>query len=195
MSEIQEILSAIGNSRQAYAPSDDTFLMVDALSKIPLGDKEILDLGTGSGTLGLLCARRGAHATVADIDDSILRDVTRASRRLNLTIDSIRSDVFSHIRKRFDVILFNPPYLPSKQINDPAVDGGKRGRGFIDRFLGDLQLHLKYDGCALLLVSSLNDPSALVDRYHELSFSAVASRRLFFEELQVLLCKVRNLSA
>jgi len=195
MSEIQEILSAVGSSRQAYAPSDDTFLMVDALSKILLRDKEILDLGTGSGILGLLCARRGAHVTFADIDNSVLRNVTRASRKLNLTIDSIRSDVFSKIRKRFDVILFNPPYLPSKKINDPAVDGGKRGREFIDRFLGDLPLHLKHSGVALLLVSSFNDPSGLVDRYHELSFSAVVSRRLFFEELQVLLCKVRDLSA
>ena len=196
MSDIEEILSAIGKpSEQIYTPSDDTFLMIDVLSTISFHDKEVLDVGTGSGILGLLCAQKGAHVTVADIEDRVLENIRIAARILNLTIHTVRSDLFSEITARFDVVLFNPPYLPSGKIEDHAVDGGHFGIRFIDRFLADLSLHLKNDGFALLLVSSLNNPSAIVDRYRDLSFTVAASRKLFFEELQVLLCKLRDLSA
>ena len=196
MSDIQEILSAISRpSEGVYAPSDDTFLMIDALSTVSLRDKEVLDLGTGSGVLGLLCAQRGAHVTVADIEDSVLGTLRIAARRLNLSIAAVRSDIFSGVAARFDVVLFNPPYLPSDEIQDPAVDGGNRGRRLIDRFLGDLPLHLKKGGVALLLVSSLNDPDSIIDSNPKLSFSIATSRRLFFEELQVLMCKLRDLSS
>jgi release factor glutamine methyltransferase len=194
MSGIQEILSAIGKpSGGVYAPADDTFLMIDVLSTMSLRDKEVLDLGTGSGVLGLFCAKIGARVTVADIEDSALENVRTASRRLNLTIDLVRSDIFSAVTTRFDIVLFNPPYLPSDEIKDPAVDGGNNGRRLVDRFLAELSPHLKEDGVALLLVSSLNDPRAIIDSHRELSFNVAASRSLFFEELQVLSCKVRNL--
>lgn len=195
MSDIREILSAIsGLSEGAYAPSDDTFLMIDVLSTMPLHGKEVLDLGTGSGILGLFCAKMGAHVTVADIADSILDDVRTAARRLNLTIEAVRSDIFSSVTATFDIVLFNPPYLPSDEIKDPTVDGGNKGRHLVDRFLAQLSTHLKEDGSALLLVSSLNDPRTIIDSHRELSFSVAASRSLFFEELQVLLCNLRNLS-
>ncbi|MGD0423629.1 MAG: HemK2/MTQ2 family protein methyltransferase [Candidatus Bathyarchaeia archaeon] len=194
MPDIREILQAIGKpSGGVYAPSDDTFLMIDALSTMPLRGKEVLDLGTGSGMLGLFCAKMGARVTVADIEDSVLEKVRAAARRLNLVIEAVRSSIFSSVTARFDVVLFNPPYLPSDEIKDLAVDGGNEGRHLVDRFLEELSPHLKEDGCALLLVSSLNDPRAIIDSHRELSFSIAASRSLFFEELQVLLCKLRNL--
>jgi len=196
MSDIREILWAIsGLSEGAYAPSDDTFLMIDVLSKIPLHGQEVLDLGTGSGILGLFCAKMGAHVTVADIADSALENVRNAARRLNLMIEAVRSDIFSSVTATFDIVLFNPPYLPSDEIKDLTVDGGNKGRLLVDRFLAELSPHLKEDGFALLLVSSLNDPPMIIASHRELSFSVAASRSLFFEELQVLLCKLRNLSS
>jgi len=196
MSDIREILSAIGRpSGGVYAPSDDTFLMIDVLSTMPLRGKEVLDLGTGSGMLGLFCAKMGAHVTVADKENSALENVRAAASRLKLMMEAIRSDIFSSVTATFDIVLFNPPYLPSDEIKDPAVDGGNLGRHLVDRFLADLPRHLKKDGFGLLLVSSLNDPRAIIDGYRELSFSVAASRSFFFEELQVLLCKLRNLSS
>ena len=196
MPNIREILGAIGNpSGRVYAPSDDTFLMIDVLNTLSLSDKEVLDLGTGSGVLGLLCAQMGARVTVADIDDAALQNARIAARKLSLTIESLRSDVFSGVTARFDIVLFNPPYLPSDGITDRAVDGGIDGRRVLDRFLTELPVHLKKDGFALLLVSSLNDPFAVIDSHPELSFSVTASRSLFFEKLQVLSCKLRNFSS
>jgi len=169
--------------------------MIDVLSTMPLRGKEVLDLGTGSGMLGLFCAKMGAHVTVADIEDSALENVRNAARRLNLMIEAVRSDIFSSVTATFDIVLFNPPYLPSDEIKDLTVDGGNKGRHLVDRFLAELSPHLKEDGFALLLVSSLNDPPTIIASHRELSISVAASRSLFFEELQVLLCKLRNLSS
>jgi len=196
MSDIHEILSAIGKSSETtYSPSDDTFLMIDVLSKIPLHGKAVLDLGAGSGILGLFCAKMGARVTVADISDSALEEVRTAARRLNLTIEVVKSDVFSNITARFDLVLFNPPYLPSGEVKDPTVDGGSNGRRLVDPFLDELPRYLSDNGVALLLVSSLNNPGAIIDVHRGLSINVAASRKLFFEELQVLLCKLRNLSS
>ena len=196
MPNIREILGAIGKpSGNVYTPSDDTFLMIDVLNTLSLSDKEVLDLGTGPGVLGLLCAQMGARVTVADIDDVALENATTAARRLNLTVKALRSDVFSDVTARFDIVLFNPPYLPSDGTRDRAVDGGIGGRCLLDRFLIELPVHLKKNGYALLLVSSLNNPAAVIDHHPELSFSEAASRSLFFEKLQVLLCKPRKLSS
>ena len=196
MANIQEILNAIGRLPvDVYAPSDDTQLMIDALHTLSLRDKEVLDVGTGSGLLGLVCAQLGAHVTVVDIEDSALKNAETAARKLNLTIKATKSDIFSNVASRFDIVLFNPPYLPSDEVRDRAVDGGPEGRELTDRFLKELPLHLKKDGFALLLVSRVNKPRAILDSHPELSFTVLATRSLFFEELQVLLCKLRNLSS
>jgi release factor glutamine methyltransferase len=196
MANIHEILNAIGRLPvHVYAPSEDTHLMIDALNTLSLRDKEVLDVGTGSGVLGLVCAQMGAHVTVVDIEDEALKNVEAAARKLNLTVKAIKSDIFSSVSSRFDIVLFNPPYLPSDEVRDRTVDGGPEGRGLTDRFLKELPLHLKKDGLALLLVSSLNKPHAIINSHPELSFTVLATRSLFFEELQVLLCKLRNLSS
>ncbi len=194
MSDVHEILSVIGKSERVYVPSDDTFLMIDALNTLQLRGKQVLDVGTGSGILGLMCAKMGARVTLTDIEDLTLEKVKTTARSLNLTIEALRSDIFSNLEGKFDVVVFNPPYLPSGEIKDAAVDGGNEGRRLIDRFLTELPRHLKEDGYALLLVSSVNDPRAIMDSHPELTFTIVTSRSIFFEELLVLLCKSRNRS-
>jgi release factor glutamine methyltransferase len=196
MLNVQEILEAIGKPpNHVYAPGDDTFLMIDALSTMSLRDKEALDMGTGSGVLGLVCTQMGAHVTVTDIEDSALENAKAAAHKLNLTVKAAKSDIFSNVTARFDIVLFNPPYLPSDEVRDTAVDGGSDGRQVMNRFLKELPLHLKKDGFALLLLSSLNEPRMIIDSHPELAFKVVATRSLFFEELQVLLCKLRNFSS
>jgi release factor glutamine methyltransferase len=196
MTNIREILEATSNPpAEVYAPSQDTFLMIDALSALSLRDKEVLDLGTGSAVLGLICAQMGAHVTLVDIEDSALRNAEAAARKLNLAIKTAKSDIFSNVTGGFDVVLFNPPYLPSNEMRDRAVDGGIGGRELIDRFLKELPFHLNKNGFALLLVSSLNEPHLIIDSHPSLSITVIATKNLFFEELQVLLCKLRNLTS
>jgi len=195
MPNIKQILHAISDlPDQVYTPKDDSYLFVDVLSDLPLRDKEVLDIGTGSGILGLFCAQKEARVTVTDIDDVTLENVSITASKLGLNVKMTKSNLFSNVVGQFDVVLFNPPYLPSENIKDSTIDGGAEGRTFIDRFFNGLATHLKQDGFALLLISSLNDPHSIIVNHSNYSISVAARRTLFFEELQVLLCRFRDLA-
>jgi release factor glutamine methyltransferase len=176
----------------AYSPSEDSFLILDAISTIPIEGNKVLDVGTGSGILGLFCALRGASVTITDIDQVSLLHAQEAAKILGVHLEVTLSDLFSNVDGQFDLILFNPPYLTSTTLEDRTVDGGKKGAETAMRFLENLQKHLKPEGSALLLVSSQNDPSSLTDQHPEFDFSTVARRALFFEELQVLCVRLHR---
>jgi release factor glutamine methyltransferase len=171
------------STTQIYEPREDTLLMIEALSRIDLLGKEILDMGTGSGVLATFCAQRGAGVTAIDINEIAASYAKRAAHHLGLDIHVLRADLFSSVRGKFDIILFNPPYLASESIEDVAVDGGREGREVIDRFLSQITGFLAEDGFCLLLVSSLNDPDDLKANFPHLLFEARLERSLFFEKL------------
>jgi len=177
---------------QVYAPSDDSFLMVNAIDTLSIEGRNVLDLGTGSGILGLYCALRQADVTGADVDELAIRHTADAARLLGVDLKLVVSDLFSNIPGQFDLVLFNPPYLPSEDIHDGTVDGGSGGRDLIIRFLEELPGHLRKDGIAFLLVSSLNSPHILREGYNNFEFSTIAKRALFFEELEILRLHLRN---
>jgi release factor glutamine methyltransferase len=190
---LRKILTAMGSvPPQVYAPSDDTFLMVDAIATLSVEGKNVLDLGTGSGILGLYCALRRAQVTAADIDEFAIRHTADAARLLGVELKLVVSDLFSKVPSQFDLVLFNPPYLASEGAHDGTVDGGSGGRELIIRFLEELPDHLQKDGAAFLLVSSLNNPNTLRKSHDNFEFSTVVKRALFFEELEVLRVRLRN---
>jgi len=190
---LRKILAAMRRvPPQVYAPGDDTFLMIDAISTLSVEGKNVLDLGTGTGILGLYCALSNAHVTASDIDELAIRHAADTARLLSVELKLIVSDLFSNIPGQFDLVLFNPPYLPSEGAHDGTIDGGSGGRDLIIRFLEELPNHLQKDGSALLLVSSLNSPNTLRNNYYSFEFSTVAKRALFFEELEVLRVRLRN---
>jgi release factor glutamine methyltransferase len=166
--------------------------MIDALSNQELAGLDVIDIGTGSGILGLFCALRGANVTVTDIDETSLLHTLSAAKSLGLIVKGVLSDLFSSVKGTFDLVVFNPPYVPSEHVEDRTVDGGWHGRVLIERFLGMLPDHLKPNATALLLVTNRNDPDLLAKKYHELEFSNVAKLALFFEELQVLRLRLRG---
>ena len=112
----------------------------------------------------------------------------------------MRADLFQGIRGKFDLILFNPPYLPTNaeertdQWINYALDGGESGRETIDRFLKDLADHLRPGGRALLLISSLTG----LKEVQEMAMAAgldckeVANAGCFFEQLYVLRLEVAH---
>jgi len=166
--------------------------MVDALAQMSFTGRKVLDMGTGSGILGLYCAIRGADVTACDIDPSAVFRVEEAANMLGVKLRLVVSDLFSSVQGQFDLILFNPPYLPSRGVEDRSVDGGANGTRVIEKFLSQLPSHLATGAQALLLVSSLNDPTALQLRHNNFEFSTVAKRPLFFEQLQVLRLRLRD---
>jgi len=190
---VTRLLRAVaGAPSEVYSPSDDTFLMLDVLSKMAVEEKEVLDVGTGSGILALYCAMRGAHVTATDIDEKALHHASQAAQDLQVSLHVALSDIFSNVIGHFDLIIFNPPYLPSATTKDRTVDGGKRGEVVAEKFLDGLADHLRKDGSALLLLTDASGVESLARVHSSFEFSTVASRRLFFEELRVLHLRFRG---
>jgi release factor glutamine methyltransferase len=190
---LKKILAITSNAPSTvYAPSDDSFLMIDAIARLKVTGRRVLDMGTGSGILGLYCAMCGAEVTASDIDEVAVQEVTRTAEALGMQMKTCVSDLFSNICDRFDLILFNPPYVPSARVEDRSIDGGSGGIVITNRFLERLSSHLNRRAEALLLLSSMNDSSSIQLRHSNLEFSTVARKSLFFEELEVLRVRLRD---
>lgn len=78
---------------------------------------KILDIGCGSGVIGLTIKQKFPHATVdlLDISKEALEVAKENAKRLNLEANFIESDVFDYVNKKYDVIISNPPYIKTNE--------------------------------------------------------------------------------
>lgn len=107
-------------------PRPETELLVElAIAKCPQDRKlRILDLGTGTGAIALAIASECKNAEVVAVDKSenALKVAQENARRHNLQVEFIQGDWFAALEnKKFDLIISNPPYIPS---NDPHLSQG-----------------------------------------------------------------------
>jgi release factor glutamine methyltransferase len=179
-----------------YEPSDDTFLLVDASIDVVRSTDSVLEVGTGCGLIAKVVARL-AHSVIAtDINPQAVKNAT-----LN-GIEAIQGDLFCDLNRRFDLIIFNPPYLPtdtnmSSDGLTQAWDGGPTGQEVIMRFLTQVDRHLTNDGRVLMTISSITGYNEVIESMKK-QFEIVrtlAERKVFFETLYVILgAKPRTLS-
>ena len=105
-----------------------------------------------------------------------------------LGVKTLNSDLFLKVEGKFDLIAFNPPYLPEDK-NDKEKDttGGKKGWEAIERFLKQAKTHLTEKGKILLLFSSLTNRGKIEQliKKNKFSFKQAAEKKLFMEELFV----------
>jgi release factor glutamine methyltransferase len=111
--------------------------------------------------------------------------------------------MFAGLRGPFDLVLFNPPYLPTRQeerIDDWlefALDGGETGREVIRRFAAGVYRVLAPGGRILLIVSSLTGVNEVCCMFREEGYCAEAVRteQIFGgEKLVVLKCTQESIS-
>ncbi|OYT57953.1 MAG: hypothetical protein B6U68_00920 [Candidatus Aenigmarchaeota archaeon ex4484_14] len=179
-------------SDDVYYPREDSVFMadflVDFLSKQRMKPKRILDVGTGSGFLAILCfLLTGAEVTAVDVNRKAVECARKNAARNRCRLILIESDLFEGIRGNYDLVLFNPPYLPPSPESDKHLNNDKKaliGSGEISRFLLKLSGHLTSDGIALLLVSSLTpvDMEKLSQR-NKLKAMVIQTKKLDWEEL------------
>ena len=124
----------------------------------------------------------GCRVTFSDVDPDAVATARQNAEANGVDGSFVVSDMFSKIDGRFDTIIFNPPYLPSKERRELALDGGKEGRELIERFVGGYRSRLKPGGIALLLESSFSGYEKEVGS----GAKVVAKAHYFFEDLVVL---------
>jgi ribosomal protein L3 glutamine methyltransferase len=144
----------------------------------------ILDLGTGSGCIGIACAYAFPEARVdlADVSADAL-DVARRNvveHGLEDQIEVIQSDLFSALKgRRYDLIISNPPYvgleeldnLPTEYHHEPRLGlvGGAQGADVVAEILRQAADYLQRDG--LLIVEVGNAQYALCEAYPDVPFT------------------------
>ena len=178
-----------------YEPAEDTFLLADNLDVYP--GERVLEIGTGCGLLAILAAKAGARVVATDVNQAALecaRVNTHAHGVAN-RIDFRLGNLFEPVAKeRFDLVIFNPPYLPIEPKEafgtplDLAWEAGPDGRAVIDRFLNELPEYLAPNGRALFVQSSLANVKKTIRALEANGFrvEVVARRKLSFEEFFIL---------
>ncbi len=117
---------------------------------------KVLDLCTGSGYIGLAIKKiTGAKVVASDISKSALNQAKENKKLNNLDIKIIESDLFKNIKGRFDVIISNPPYIPTvNQISNSVLNyephdalfGGKDGNDFYRKICNEYSKYLNPGG-------------------------------------------------
>lgn len=124
---------------------------------------EVLDMGTGSGVCALFAARHARRVLAIDINAAAARcaRINALLNHLEGRIEVRHGDLFEPAAgERFDLILFNPPFVIGEPRNDR--DRAWRSTDVAQRFAQGLIRHLKPGGAALLLLSTYGDAAAFL---------------------------------
>jgi len=174
---------------QVYEPAEDTFLLAENLA-VKEGDAT-LDVGTGTGLIALLMARKARFVLGVDVNP-IAVELARENARLNgiKNVEFRLSDLFEQVKGKFDVITFNAPYLPGEPEEpiDLALVGGETGREVLDRFIDEVANYLKSGGTVQIVQSSITGVEETLERLEKAGLTAkvAAKRHLFFEDIVLI---------
>lgn len=178
---------------EVYVPSDDTFLLARAVAAEVQPGMRFLEVGCGAGLVSLLAARSGAKVTATDLNPHAIAIVRYNARENGVAVDVVQADLLAGLPGPFDLVAFNPPYLPTNPdevVPGPlnlAFDGGKDGNGTVLRFAAQIGHLTPRPATVLVVHSSLSDPAPLAAAMAGLGYACdvMLEESHFFERLAV----------
>ncbi|XP_078175796.1 S-adenosyl-L-methionine-dependent methyltransferases superfamily protein [Carex rostrata] len=197
-------MQLVSSHPEVYEPCDDSFLLVDALladrsNLINQNPKFCLEIGCGSGyvitSLALIlseyCSSTQFFAT--DINLHATQTTLQTSANHGVHCEVAVTDIALCLQKRLwksiDVLVVNPPYVPTPEDEVGAVGivsswaGGFKGRMVIDRILDVIDELLSSNGLTYMVLLSENDPLEISQVMRERGFgSRIALQRSTEEE-------------
>ena len=154
-----------------FEPRSDTWLLAAHLERLPQVRGTVVDVCTGSGALAITAARAAARSVTAiDVSRRALSTV-RINARLNgVHVRTRRGQLLTAVPgEAFDMIVSNPPYLPSEgelpsRGTARHTEAGLRGRLLLDRLISEAPGHLRPGGVLLVTHSSVNGEEETLER-------------------------------
>jgi release factor glutamine methyltransferase len=171
-----------------YLPQEDSYMLREWVEKLAKGD--VLDVGTGTGIQAFAALPTSKRVVAIDINPEAIEYAKNAVVFSKKQVDFRVGDLFSAIKKgeKFDLIIFNPPYLPeSKYDKMIETTGGKHGWETIEKFLRQVRKYLKSKGKILLLFSSFTNKDKVLSIAKEEGFRSklLQKKHYSFEDIFV----------
>ena len=145
-------------TEDVLVPRQDTECLVEYVLPYVQG-KDILDLCTGSGCIGISLAKLGdcKSVTLSDRSKEALSVASQNAKELQAEVTLVESDLFDNLSSQFHIIVSNPPYIPKQEIetlmpevrdHEPrmALDGGDDGYDFYRKIVERAAEYLFEDG-------------------------------------------------
>ncbi|MDU3086486.1 MAG: peptide chain release factor N(5)-glutamine methyltransferase [Peptoniphilus harei] len=135
--------------KDVLIPRQDTEISVETLLKIIKNNKinNMLEIGCGTGIVSIsVDLETKVDVTAVDISQKAIENTKINKEKIGSTITVLKSDLFSNIKNKFDIIYSNPPYIKSDEIeklqvevrkHEPrlALDGGEDGLHFYRKII------------------------------------------------------------
>ncbi len=139
------------------------------------------DMGTGTGIIAILAAKRGCTVVASDISKKAIRAAKVNAFLNDVEIDLRLGDLFSCYgrNERFDIIVFNPPYFPIKAKSEfSATYAAGEQYEVIVRFLKGAKYHLAENGFLLMTLTSLIDEDLILNIAGKLCYKVERIREI-----------------
>ena len=175
---------------EIYEPSEDSYLMSLTLEKeIPKllyknNKLKFLEIGSGSG-INLQKAKFLGITEKNIFSIDINSEAVEYCKKLGF--NCVKSNLFERVSGEYDLIIFNPPYLPedksgleSKE-SKIATTGGKKGNEIIIKFLKQAKSYLNKQGKIFVLTSSLTPKIDFLKLGYKSKI--IQEKKLFYEKL------------
>ncbi len=175
---------------EIYQPEKDSYLLSHILEKeIPILLKRnpnltFLEIGCGSG-IQLQTALKAGLKKENIFSGDINKKAVEYCKSLGF--NSIQSNLFENINGKYDIIIFNPPYLPEDENKEEprdsqlATTGGKKGSEILNKFLEQVSNYSNNKTKIYIVTSSFSKD---IDFRH-FKKELIAKKKIFYEELQV----------
>ena len=179
-----------------FIPRPETELIIDCIQNDfdSLSEKTVLDIGCGSGCIGITLASlyKNFDVTGIDISNKAINIATKNAKQLKVTnIDIIKQNIFDMKPKKFDIIVSNPPYLGISEIpnldntvknHDPLEALSDEGDGlkFYKHFIDNISELLKSNGSMYFEIPKSIITNQIIDMIH--NNSNIES--IFFKDLE-----------
>lgn len=190
-----------------YEASEDTFLVLDALEQdmdwlLARNPTICLEIGSGSGCISTFLAHVLGSSRCAyfatDINSHASQCTVRTGDRNGVSIHAVVTDLTSGMTQRLhgaiDVLIFNPPYVPTppEEMNSKGIEaswaGGLDGREVFNRLLPYVANLLSPQGAFYLVAVKENDPQGIITELREFGLDGeiVHARKAGREYLSIL---------